>query len=513
MHIKRISIAVLLISATTFFLVNCNSYSTINGDKKSNNNDTIITPKELPEVVPGFKFPEDSTTIYGWMNDKNFPNNYDSAKVYSHAWGVWAGLTSSSGEVFQGDSLSVFETWLGISEIQTLTGANIINGGCDITATKNQRTPLERPRQFGHGPTAALKLAMMYKQKDVDTIDVNPSFWVTVSYDPNAACYATSNSILRQSVQNKYAVKDGIGNIPAFPTKSVTIKPVYFAGSATDSLIQIPVWSGPKDTAYPSNSWPKVVYADVHNRQVPNKALVPANTSDRNSAHIKAATCNLNDFIHFKVDAKMAVYMNKQDSSEGFNSQHENKPAIAGQMAILVAMHVTTKEIANWTWQTYYWAPDPMHPNKPSSDLAASLLPTKLKGTVAGHYAVVTGYAMVMPNQPLIGGTNKGVTPIFGYNPYLESSFDTSLRGGNLVFPNKLNKKFLYGSTTNCMTCHSLATPTSIITYNDTAYHIYSTAQYISNADTFFKNKVRLDFAWSIQGNTINDVTPAKKTK
>lgn len=504
MPIRKFSLLVVFLSAIVLFATQCNS-----DDKKPNDQAGSIKPKELPVVVPGFNFPEDSTVIYGWMNNKNFPNNYDSASVYQHAWGIWAGLTTNSGEVYQGDSLRIFETWLGISEIQDLIVAGKTKGGCEGVAVKSDRAPLERPKQFGHGPSKALKFSLLRK-KDVDTIDTNPGFWVTVSYDPNAACYATTNSILKQSVQNKYAVNGGIGNIPAFPTKSITIKPTYMVGSATDSLIQIPAWSGPRDTAYGANLWPTVVYADVKNRQTPNKAVVPAGVNDRDPSHVAAATCNLSDFINFKVDAKMAAYMNKEDSTQGLSGGGK---AVAGQIAILVAMHVTTKEISNWTWQTYYWAPNPMSPDKPSSNLAASLMPAQLKGTSAGHYAVVTAYAMVIPNQPLTGGTNTGVTPIYGYNPYLESGFDTSFNNGNLTFPNQLNPKFYFGDQTNCMTCHTLATPTSLQTIDGVTNDIYSTVQYISNTDTFFINKIRLDFAWSIQATTINDAPPANKPK
>ncbi|MGF2414525.1 hypothetical protein [Ferruginibacter sp.] len=505
---KKLSIIVAALLFVSLTATQCNNNNKEESSKEeTKSSGSSITPKELPVVVPGFNFPEDSNTIYSWMNNKGFPNNYDSASVYKHAWGVWAGLTANSGEVLYGDSLRIFETWLGISEIQDMIVAGDTKGGCDGAVKKTSRTGLEHPRQFGHGPAVFLKHALLRK-KNNDTIDVNPGFWVTVSYDPNAACYASTNSILKQSVINKYAVANGIGNIPAFPQKSITIKPTYIVGSATDSLIQIPAWNGPKDTAYSSNLWPTVVYADVKNRQQPNKKLIPAGANDNDPAHIAAATCNVSDFVNFKVDAKMAAFMNKQDSTQGLSGGGK---AIAGQVAILVAMHVTTKEISNWTWQTYYWTPDPSNPYKPSSNLAASLMPAQLQGTAAGHYAVVTSYAMVIPNQPLVGGTNKGVVPIYGYNPYLESGFDTSFNGGNLVFPNKLNPRFYFGDQTNCMTCHTLATPTSLMTKGGVTNDIYSTVQYISNNDPFFVNKVRLDFAWSIQGTLINDAPPAKK--
>jgi hypothetical protein len=499
---KKIILIPLLLAAV-FIITQCTS-----SDKEETAKTKAITPVELPVVVPGFKFPEDSTVIYGWMSDTSFANNYDSASIYKHAWGVWAGLTSQSGQVFQGDSLLVYETWLGISEIQDLIVANNKDGGCIGKSSKSGRTQLSIPHQFEHGfqPSNA-KLTALRSGK-ANSISNPVNFWVTVSYDPNAACYATQHQILKQSVLNTYMKPGGIGSIPAFPQKSITIKPSYLVGQEKDGLIRLPVWSGPPNPlqGYPFSVWPTCVYADVHNKQQPGKHLTPADTADTNPAHIAAATCNLSDFISFKLDAKMAQYMNTQDSTQGLNSQGTNQPAVAGQIAILMAMHVTTKEISNWTWQTFYWAPDPAHPFAPSSDLAAKLRPSQLSAA-ASHYACATGYCMVLPNQPIDGGTNVGVTPMFGYNPYLEAGFSGLGTGPNDAFqlPSKLIAGPPYGVQTNCMTCHGLVT--------SDGSNGYSTDQYISmNDTTLFKNKLQLDFAWSIQAAIIND-TPAVAAK
>jgi hypothetical protein len=223
---------------------------------------------------------------------------------------------------------------------------------------------------------------------------------------------------------------------------------------------------------------------------VPNKKVTPVDSS---TTDIGPATVNLNDFIHFKLDTAMAAYMNASDSTEGV------KNAEPGNIAILVAMHVTTKEISNWTWQTYYWAPNPDTPWSPSSFLAASLRPAQITGAAA-HYAAVSAYTMVLPNQPITGGTNTGATPMIGYNPYLEAGFsglgpvgdpNTDFNIPSLLIPSRPP----VGIQTNCMTCHSLATEDGMIGY--------STDQYISMDSSFFIDRVQLDFAWSIQGNKI----------
>ena len=111
-----------------------------------------ITPVPLPIKVPGFVFPEDSTVINGWINDKRFsPSNYDEESIYKHAWGLWAGLTAPSGQKFAGNDLLVYETWLGIGEIQQIIGDENTQGGCEGASFKrNGRALLSRPKQFEH---------------------------------------------------------------------------------------------------------------------------------------------------------------------------------------------------------------------------------------------------------------------------------------------------------------------------------------------------------------------------
>lgn len=434
-----------------------------------------ITPEDFPTDlgIDDFKFPEDSTKIYDWLKNK------DTVNITKHAWGIWAGLTSPSGQVFQGDSLLVFETWLGVEELSAMSAAGNTQGGCD-QIKKTKRTSLKTPRQFIHAQFLTNKNAV------IDTVFQT---YETVSYSPTAACFATTNLIFNEATLNKFKVINGIGKIPSFPDDAITTKPTYFAAKPdANGLIQVPVWPGISEKAksYPDKDWNTFVYADISNKQPKNKKLVPVTSSNPTEAQIKAATCNVNDFINFGVDAEMATYLNEQNNS-GF---------VAGDLVLLVAMHVTSKEISNWTWQSFYWTHNPDAPIAPSSKFAADLRPSQLYGA-ASHYAAVTAYAMVWPNQPITGGTNTGVTPIIAFNPYLEAGLS------KLTYPNALNPKFNYGVQSNCMTCHALATQLGNIDY--------SADQYIDMKDPVFKNQVQLDFAWSIVGNKNNDTTKVKK--
>lgn len=435
----------------------------------------IIIPTEFPANL---NFPVDSATILEWLN------NYDTASITSHAWEIWKGLTSNSGEMYGADSLLIYETWLGPRELAAFCAIDTFK--MDMLQNKKFRTPLSIPHQFAH--------AGLFRNEAVDT-QKGFNIYESVAYNPSASIYAVENKIFNASVLKKYYGKAGDRSIPAFPNSGITTKPTYYAGKAdANGLIRVPVWPGVPPVAgnLPVDSFGTYVLADINNGQKAGKIPVPINADSPTTAQIAAATVNVNDFIHYTIDAAMAAYLNEVDidplSSGDFS---------AGDLVLLVAMHVGTKEISNWTWQTFFWTPNPAQPLFPSSAFAASLMPKDLNGA-ASHYAVATAYAMVWPNQPVNGGTNVGVTPIVAFNPYLEAGL------GDLSsnIPNRLNSKYRWGIQTNCMSCHAMATITFPYNPNSsTATLPYTADQYISMNDTIFRKYLKLDFAWSIQSN------------
>src|SRR5690606_15572881 len=204
-------------------------------------------------------------------------------------------------------------------------------------------------------------------------------FWVSVAYDPTAACHTIQNQLLDSTVLKSMIKPGEIAAIPAFPNTAITLKPTYFFVRSKDTLVRMPAWPGPPDPSinFPDTLWNSYVYIDLNNGQEANKKLVPVGDGNNSQEAISNATCNLNDFIHFKLNKEAADYFNSQQSTEGDSAQ-------AGDLAILVAMHVTTKEISNWTWQTFFWAADPDNPPFPSDAVAASLRPSQLQGA-ANH--------------------------------------------------------------------------------------------------------------------------------
>jgi len=470
---------------------------------------TVVKPVPLfvDSSIAGFHFPENADTIAKWTNNPAFPGSYDSVSIYNHAWGIWAGLTAKTNQVYGGDSLCVYETWMGLNEVYDQIKAGHTDGGCQ-GAERVGRAMLTRPKQFEHAAhfsainapklIAQGKLSAAQKTAPPPTFtEGNAGFWVTVSYSPDAACYATKNAIFKQSVINNYYSPTGLGAIPTFPNTSITIKPTYMVFKDTAALMKLPAWITAPNPA-DSNFWAfaqMCVYIDKKNGG--HKKPTPITVGCTNPDSIALATCNLEDFIHFRVDQRMASFMNQQDSVQGMNNSSNPSAygkAVKGQIAVLVAMHVTTKEVSNWTWQTYYWASDPDNPGSPSSVLAGKLRQNAhLKGA-ANHYAANAAYVMTTPNNAANGASTGSM---FGYNPYLEGGFGPTTFG----ITNNLNPQYQYGVQTNCMSCHAMAVASS--------HGQYTTDQFVNlTTDSLFKGEVSLDFAWSIQTGIIADTVP-----
>jgi hypothetical protein len=437
-------------------------------DGKTFNKD-VITPEPFPKVnIPGFVFPEDSTVINGWISAGN------NEAIYQHGWGLWAGLTSKTNplQTVGGNDLLVFETWLTPSEIIDSIKGNPIH--------RSGRNNLNIPSQFTHA-------ARLGNKEEPDLSDAE-----SVSYSPGAADFAIKNKIFMLTTLQNYTL-EGKTSIPDFPTDAITIKPVFkvIQKSKLDSkgLYAMPSWHGPIQTvnAFPEIAWKSCIYVDTN-----NKGGGDGSQDMTCSGATPATTYNLNDFIHYKLNEEDAYFYNKEFDLN----------AVAGDIAILVAMHVTTRETKRWTWQSFWWAPDPNNPPAPSSAAIAKQRPMAGLQGAASHYAMTVAYSMVSPEQPYTGGQSVGDT-VIGFNPYLEARFGPGVFVGSQSYVIKNGQKIMTnaGVRTNCMSCHAYASLNTLRFPKDTITGPYSGDAYVSLTDTIFNNKLKLDFAWSIAGN------------
>ncbi|HEX2208673.1 MAG TPA: hypothetical protein VHG93_13385 [Longimicrobium sp.] len=419
----------------------------------------------IPQPLAYAAFPVDSATILGWVAA------VDTNDIRQHAWNLWGGLTSMTSQTASGDSLPVYETWLSRYEVYNTDAPR--NGR--LAATNGR--PLDRgfhgPVQFHHssvnlraeaggGGLERIVAGVKYNMPSAEHVWTN-------RYTDSARLTALNDGWPdTTSIANR--------NIVPFPTNAMAIKPVYFMISQT-GLTVMPYWAGPDSSTTPSAptplTWTQFVAVDPTGQQVGQTVQVQANgqtyqarvigldqfysfalTQDEVNDIITADTAQSTPLDPITVSDSIAVIVNGQQSL---------KQVGVGDYGVLVAMHVATKEIGNWTWQTFWWTPD-RAANPLSSDQPASIQgPFK-------NFAMQQAYYMTVPSGPQQG--QDQVT----FNPYLETAFGES------------------GLQSNCMSCHRTATwPGPTGPY----------PAFYGNVDpgnpAIFANQTKLDFLWSIQ--------------
>lgn len=457
-------------------------------------NDTKVLPMQSSAIVPvnnpdpgipGFHYPEAEATIDKWI-DAN-----DSDQVIRHGWGIWTSLTDTTSQHFNGEQLRVFETWLTTEQmLQAEEGADMKQ----LTASSNFTRKLHVPHQFQHNRSALQRAHL------IDPTD-SAQILGFVKYNPAAADFTIQHGLKRAATLDSL-LQAGADGVPDFPSGSMAVKPVFNIITKdqlnADGLYVLKVWSGPPDSAMPygQNLWPDSIYVDPTNRRGGGHGGVITGDGKPTTAN----TYNASDFIHFSLDESTAAQL--RTNFKGL------KQAQSGDVAILTAMHVTSREIKRWTWQTFWWAPNPDNPPLPSTGRIAAGRPAQLTGTPR-HYAMALAYTFLLPNQPFSGGTNVG-TSIYAFNPYLEAGFgpgDLNNVPSSVVVTNGKAVTNMVGVRTNCMSCHAQA---NYNPYNLTTAPNYTGDTYIDMKGKAFDRTLKLDFLWSLTDTLIPDPNKAK---
>lgn len=448
----------------------------------------LVCLPDLPRPNPAFVFPKAETQLNKWIFGGQ------EGQIHQHGWGLWAGLTQPVGTV-DGTVVRAFETWT--------TPGNMIFRSAPNKRDEGRRDegrigPLDRPtldlhppRQFQRGPRRP--------DKNPPPIPSTPTaarpdtaILVSVAFNPPAAQHAISNKLFYESTL-KQLMAQGYTEIPNFPSNGITIKPVFkiIPRNVPRGIYAFPGWPGPgaaqPDSGFSEASWNSCVYVDI------NRPLgIGGNKNDAGCDKRTAAnTFYLSDFIHTIITPENAAFLSAQ----------LNKPVAAGDIAILIGMHVTTRENKMWTWQTFWWVADPDRPFAPSSATIASARPLAYLDGAARHYAMSQAYSTVSPAQPITKGKNVGA-PVYGYNPYLEAGFGPEVFAG-ISRPINGTINANTGIQSNCMTCHNMAAyappPKPIMPY--------ASDFYMSITDPVFDETLRSDFSWTIIDRLVK--TPA----
>ena len=453
-----------------------------------------IVPAAMPDPgVSGYRFPESEATLTGWITEADRGDAgapAARAKIFLHGWGLWTALTAETPQFFAGQRLRVFETWLTPEDLTSQPNLRTVGAR---SRQQRRRAPLRTLDQLGARARAA--------GPSTRTADDGAAGRVVgfVKFDPAAADHILQQRLLETGALDSL-LQGGAQGVPPFPASALAVKSIFQVIPAADLVdgryYALKAWSGPPAVvqAWGPAQWPGCVWIDLFDGGSGQGAIDEAPQSD-GSTRAAETTYPLLNFIHYRLSADDAAAVNADKPATG---------ASAGDYAILVGMHVAGREIARWTWQTFWWTPAPDDPPAPSSAAIASQRPLQLRGP-ARHYAMALAYTMLSPDQPYIGGDNAGAA-VYAYNPWVEARFAPADLPDSQpgLDPAGRPAGNNYGVETNCMSCHARAT------YNPNARNTaprFAGARYVDLIDPQFVGTLQVDFLWSLPRRAVSRAT------
>ena len=374
-------------------------------------------------IPPGFDFPADEA------QQLSLRDTQDVAGMRRHAWMVFAGATQRApgGE-------AIWETWFPSST--TFSSGPQLQGAGTPPARRFQ--PVRQHELTGlpqlQAPGASLLSSVMFNQP--------------------AHNHIRSQGLFRQQrltqINNGFSAGTPVEQrqIAPFPRDAVSLKLVWTTVRA-NGLTPLRVWDGrgnPNSSNFPQN-WPRVVLVDPSRPEIPENETRDVTVGG--IAFPNSHVVPLNRFYSFRISQAEIAAVRRIEPQ-----------ASVGDHAVLLAMHVTTKEIPDWVWATFWWH------DRPDQGPFALDRPAAVTG-VWRNYVMDVAYSMEMPLE-------YDGTPNSAFNPYLEA--------------------FARGMQSNCMTCHQGA----VWTPQGAADFMPVTRGPRRPDDPLFRTGTRLDFLWSV---------------
>jgi hypothetical protein len=408
----------------------------------------VLVVAPLPDW---FKF-QSKDTVNGWINTD------DNKAIVAHAWELWGALTSLTDQELNGQKVPVYVTWWDADEV--LLAPTLPR------AARRGVLRFKRPVQFQHAEKARARAAPESSRPPATLFDL-------VKYNDamkkHVAQFKYNDHAVLNSINDRWPKGTRVADrkLEDSPDTSVMLKPVYRRVSGAAVTI-LPYWAGPVNSTTPSTPGPST-WTKKMAVVPPGSGLKPDAVKIREGGQDLPAV-PVSDFSNIKLTREEAAAL--------------DPPAKEGDYMLLVGMHVSSREIDNWTWQTFWWS------------FTRPAVPAAVKGRVKApfdHYQVAVGYTF-MTGRDGGGGENPDSLPTVCYNPYLETGF------GNDVFvrPGQL------GIESNCMSCHRCAAwPATTPTQQN--------QKYVANGlidpgdPTLFGDKTKTDFSWGVADGRPND--------
>jgi hypothetical protein len=407
-------------------------------------------PAGVFDIPPGFDFPADKTLLEQYRVQANV------AAQRVHLWNVFAGL----GQPTPDAKHAIFETWFAESETFD-AGSNIAT-----LAARARTVPAPRfkvPDQF-RKRFASLAAAAGGGDAVLSFVLYNFPAYNHVR-DKRLYLQSELNQLLQNGAFDRKIPQNR--TVPEFPANAVVLKTVWWP-VAKDQVSAMPIWdpeSNPaRPTGNPVNTWARYVGVDPTRATVPpgETADIKFNGSVKPGSHI----VGLKDFHAIELTAEQVNGVNSDGLMAQVAQASFGRPLAVGDYAVLVALHITTKEIDDWVWGTLWWH------DKPDDGPFAENRPGSLAKPWRS-YLMNAAYDLNLPKE-------KDGGPHVTFDPWLEAKFeDGGGHGGGVV--------------SNCMNCHNRASSGA-----DDFKPIYRGDPDLAKDGAYAPGSLRTDFLWSI---------------
>jgi hypothetical protein len=392
------------------------------------------------DIPAGFDFPADKQTLEQYRSSGNI-----SAQRL-HVWNVFAGMTERTPD----GRYPIFETWY--------SAAEAFQTGATPQAVGPRRIVrrFAEPRQFRGLPgqpeleaagTAVLSEVMLN--------------FANYSHIRNNGLYLDSQlDHLRQTGAADPKIPND-RTIPAFPAEAISLKTVWWP-VARDAPTPMPIWDPEANplipTGNPYSTWKRVVAIDPTRTNIPPNETMTISflNTPRPNSHV----VGLDKFHYVEVDAQTAANAMANGRLSAFVSDVLHRPLRSGDYVVFAGTHVTTKEIDDWVWGTFWWH------DRPDDGPFGADRPQAVKG-VWRNYLLSVSYDLNLPREP-------DNTPHIAFNPWLEAHFRQ-------------------GIVSNCMNCHNRAAypPVGFLP-------IFRGNPDLQNDPAYAAGLLRPDFLWSV---------------
>ncbi len=418
----------------------------------------------LRYVAPNPSAFVDGATITRWVK------NFDDAAIRAHGFQLWGALTAPAGQTYtvktkDGRTVSapvaVFDTWY--DEYETF---HTQPGSANGTASPKAHH-LHSPTQTAASVPGGSEVVAFnkYTREFVDFVNKNKYFGETALIARNQELTRKKAPLAERFIE------------PLESTHAVMLKPSYWIVKR-DRPSPMQYWKGPGDTiagsANPKTpmaaTWEQIVVVDPTGTAKPGtpytiKVYTGAGVENRTFTNYEIV--GLDRFYYFPLGPDDIKYI------QGGNVFTVNgvppTELEPGDLALLVAMHVTSDEFSDWTWQSFFWRPQPV------PDAGPSVKPP------FNNYDQVDAYYMM----------GKDGKPHIAFNPYLE----TPIEGPTFMDPT------MRGADSNCMSCHHAAafpTLNGDPSLGSMLQGSYYSKRQVTGTEQWFGGRVKTFFMWGL---------------